>query len=254
VTRIGIEPRIEPDELRYSWAVAAFLVLAALVVVRPVPVLRLPDWAGVALVGVGSILVVSGAVRLLGDMDRWVDQVAAGERRVRVILAAAEAVGPERIDPERVLPINFVPVTAGEYLSGVAAVGSPIAGPPQADVGADSESNRTADELLVEELPIRVLPEAQVADCELPAGLELAEGRFGPPPGVRVWIDRSAVTGPASVGIARFSDPGSGPDLALPDDPVVVVDLPRDAPGADATVGLVYELTLPEGARAARCE
>ena len=254
VTRIGIEPRIEPDELRYSWAVAAYLVLAALVLVRPVPVLRLPDLAGVALLGVGSVLVLAGAVQLLGDMDRWVDQVAAGERRVRVILAAAEAVGPERMGPELVLPINFVPVTAGEYFSGVAAVGSPIAGPPPGDVGADAQSNRTADELLVEELPVRVLPEREAAECtpaELP---EPVDGPVGAPPGGRLRIDRSGVRGPASVGVARFSEPGDGPALSLPDDPVVIVDLPMDAPDAEATVGLFYELTLPEGALAQQCE
>src|SRR5690606_41524475 len=63
--RSGVEPRIEPDELRYSWAVAAYLVLAALALVRPVPILRLPDWAGAALLGVGAVLVVAGGVRLL---------------------------------------------------------------------------------------------------------------------------------------------------------------------------------------------
>ena len=254
VTRIGIEPRIEPDELRYSWAVAAYLVLAALVLVRPVPALRLPEWLGAALVGVGAILVVAGAVQLLRDMDRWVDQVDAGERRVRVILAAAEAVGPERMPPELVLPINFVPVTAGEYFLGVEAIGSPIAGPPPGDLGADAESNRAADELLVEELPIGVLPESGAAECTPIGQPEPVDGSFAAPPGARLRIDRSAVRGPASVGVARFSEPGDGPELPLPDDPIVIVDLPRDAPEADATIGLFYELALPEGALAEQCE
>lgn len=252
VTRIGVEPRIEPDELRYSWAVAAYLVLAALVLVRPAPVVRLPEWAGVALLGVGTALVVAGAGQLLGDMDRWVDQVAAGERRVQVILAAAEAVGPDRIDPDLVLPINFVPVTAGEYFSGVAAVGSPLAGPPPDDLGADAASNRDADELVVDQMPIEVRPEAAVAECR-PMG-HTSAGIVARAPGLRVRIDRSAVQGPASLGVSRFSEAGAGPELPLPDAPVAVVELPRDADGADAAIGRFYELSLPDGVLADDCE
>ena len=79
-------------------------------------------------------------------------------------------------------------------------------------------------------MPIEVRPEAAVAECR-PMG-HTSAGIVARAPGLRVRIDRSALQGPASLGVSRFSEAGAGPELPLPDAPVAVVELPRDADGA----------------------
>ena len=162
VTRLTITPRIPPDELRYRWAIAAYLVMAVVVLWRPAtdrpdpaePPALVPRPARPVLLGATFVVLALGAVQLLDGMQDWTDLVSGAAPGLRSNLFAAEAVGAGRIDPDLVLPLSYVPVTAGGYLGAVADVGSPIEGEDPAGFGGRPDQRRTADELLVEQLPI----------------------------------------------------------------------------------------------------
>ncbi|MDQ7993702.1 MAG: hypothetical protein REI45_13615, partial [Propionicimonas sp.] len=158
VTRIDIVPRIAPDELRYSWTIAAYLVLAVVVIVRPEPLfdVRLPRAARAAAGAAAVLVIVLGAVQLVPDLTAWNDKVRDARPGLSSLVFATEAVGAERIDGDLVVPLSFVPVTAGAYLDAVASVGSPIAGLQADGLGGDDYQRGFADEILVTQLPVEL--------------------------------------------------------------------------------------------------
>lgn len=258
VTRIGIVPEIPPDELRYAWAVAAYLVLAALAVARPGPLLarHLPDglWYGVA--AVAAAVVVMGGASLVGDLRDWNAQVSNARPGLSAVLLATEAVGLDRIDPDRRVPISYVPLTSGDYLAAVDAVGSPIAGVDAATIGPGDDASRTADAILVEELPVVVRSGACAGRT---SALDEGPSSAGAPvDGDTVEVLAQAGTvlaldapGEAAVAVARFAAPAAGLLLDVPVGPSLL-HLPADAAGVHAD-GLPWRIQVPDGVRVLHC-
>ncbi len=256
VTRLDIVPAIPPDELRYSWAVATYLVLAAVVASRRRALfdVEVPTavW-GVTLLGCAAVLVL-GAVRLWGSMEDWNVQVATARPGLSSVLFATEAVGSDRIDPDVVIPLSYVPVTTGGYLGAVADVGSPLAGATAADLGGAAYNRRVADQLLVEQLPIQLEP----VTGEVCVGAAAPVG-----PGGEVLVRPGDVVEfpappAASVRLARFAAPDQGQVLEVPPVATVRLRVPADAPSVARMPGLderyPYRLSPGAGVTPVRCD
>lgn len=259
VTRLAIVPRIPPDELRYRWAIAAYLVAAVVVIWRPRTSLgrtgitggpvgadEPPDTGVVALPrpvlrtagAVTAVVLALGAVQLLRGMQDWTDMVSGAAPGLRSNLFAVEAVGPDRIDPGLVLPLSYVPVTAGGYLGAVADVGSPIADQDPATFGGRPDQRTEADGILVAQLPVLLDGPPADASCT---------GRVDParvPPGSRIELAGSD-EGLTRVRVTRFTTDPAGPADAA--------DGTGPAGGA-ATDGTGTELTVPVAPGGARLE
>lgn len=255
LTRLTITPRIPPDELRYRWAVAAYLVLAVVVMWRPrrdpdagddedpAPRPLSPLVARAAMAGAFVVLAL-GAVQLVGGMREWTDKVAGAAPGLRAVLFSTEAVGPRRIDGDMRLPLSYVPVTASGYLGAVAAVGSPIAGVDPTDgdlVGGTEVARLDADRILVEQLPIRAVgPPADTAPGECRGTLDPA----AIPPGSTVEVTGGVADVNRPISIARFS---GSPTVAVPADAAsTLLVIPADAPAvAFAGRELPYRIDVP---------
>lgn len=233
VTRLDIVPAIPPDELRYSWAVAAYLVLAAVVAARREPWFdrEVPAAAWIGVVAAAVAVLALGGARLWGAMQDWNTQVATARPGLSTVLFATEAVGSSRIDPDVVIPLSYVPVTTGGYLGAVADVGSPIADATATDLGGARYNRQVADELLVEQLGIALAP-AGVDDCDGADALAPGDdGSYALQPGQRVFVMDPSGAGSPRASLARFAPAedaielapvGETFDLALPlDDPSV---------------------------------
>lgn len=253
LTRLDIVPSIPPDELRYSWTVAALLVVATVTLWR-----RDDWWTGQrvlrpAVAALAVVLVVVGAVRLVSDIRDWVDTVAEARPGLEAVLLATELTGSERVDVDRVLPLSYVPVTAGRYLEAVEALGSPVDGTPAPTRGANGIA---ADEFLVGDL-----------------GLVLVDGAAGcaqGAPDVGAPGDRVIVASPGRSVVIQLPA-GSGPDIAVSrfaagDDAVAVpvaprvdtrrpvrLELPPDAELARGAT-LPYRVSVPAGTLVELCE
>ena len=122
-TRIGILPRIPPDEARYCWTVGAVLLLTAVQLLRGVTVPR--PWSYAAGGALTAALLVNTWV--LGHrLTEWDHQVRDATAGVRTNLHTVEALG-DRVPRDEVLPLSFIAVTAGDYLDMVDHLGSPVA-------------------------------------------------------------------------------------------------------------------------------
>lgn len=228
-----------PDASRYVWLGDLLIVAALTWCARG---LRL----SARVLGAVALVVVIGAVGLVGNMRDY-REFPLGERaRTRAFLVGAEIAGPAA-DPDRILPLNMIPVTVGEYLELVATVGSPVAGVAPGDWGSP-EARHAADALLVAELG---LTPRVGRDVWCPAGTEpgaAGSGWVEVAPGGAVHLSTGA--DPARVVVRR---------LASPEDPVVLAEV------AAHRQGLVHPPTdrssLPwfvevrgEGATLSRCE
>lgn len=266
VTRLPIIPYIPPDELRYAWTVALYLV-AVVVAVWPrrreasagiVPDAALDPDAAIpagpvvrrSAVVVAAVVLALGAVVLVDGMRSWARMVESATPGVRAALFAAEAVGPRRGDQDVILPLSYVPVTNGEYLHGVATVGSPITGmDPVAFRSGHPDQLHSADRLLVQGLPIRTTSAPPRSACA-PGP---AHGAVRVPAGsvVAVRDDRTGTATGATtvVRVARFARPADGIDV-----PVVAVagaavgwlHVPADAPGVRGAA-VPYRVLVPVG-------
>jgi hypothetical protein len=250
VTRIDIVPRIAPDELRYSWTIAAYLVLAVVVLVRPEPLFAtvvVPRGAWAAAGAAAALVVVLGAVQLVPDLTAWNDKVRDARPGLSSLVFATEAVGAERIDGERVIPLSFVPVTAGAYLDAVASVGSPIAGFGADGLGGDDYQRGFADELLVSQLPVELRERpSQGVDCEAPEGASGAS-ELTVAPGTTVLLRAEIARAEAGgeVTVQRLGPPGEPQRLMLSLGTAWLV-VPADAPNS-SDVSLPYRVSLPSG-------
>lgn len=248
LTRLDIVPAIPPDELRYSWAVAAYLVLAAVVAARRSAMfdVSVPPLAWIASVVVAVAVLGLGAVRLWDSMGDWNRQVADARPGLSTVLFATEAVGAERIDPDLVIPLSYVPVTTGGYLSAAADVGSPIADATAADLGGAEYNRQVADQLLVDQLGIRAEPVGE-ASC--------AEGSSDPGPAELLVTPGTTVelVGPSAgeLRLWRFSSPDQAQVLATPAEGVVRIEIPADDDAVASMPGLAerypYRLQVPPG-------
>ncbi len=241
LTRVDIVPPIPPDEIRYRWAVAAYLVLVA---VTAWPALReqtdeaseprVDPGLGIVIgTLVGGLLFV-GAVRLVGAMDDWTDTAVSGKPGLRAVLFAVESVGRDA-DGSTVLPLSYVPVTAAAYLGAVADVGSPLDG-TVVSTGGQPDQLRFADRYLISASGLTLSPGAFSPDCELlpPDGAIAPDSTLG--------VER--VPGADSaIGIVRFGD-----EPVPLEAPVGTssVELPTDRMGMDSA-DVVYRVSAPAG-------
>lgn len=239
VTRLDIVPAIPPDEVRYSWTVAAYLVLVVVVVWRPGPDLALLRPLAGALAAACVVVLGIGAAELVRDVRDWADLVASDRPRLESVVLATELVGAERVDQRRVLPLSYVPVTAGGYLAAVAHVGSPVGGREPVVSGSDPG----ADALLVEELPItatELRPDRCDAEERRPVGpdgsVEVAAGST-----VALWPSEGSPH--LALAVSRFSAAPGAVALTVPVPGPVAVSFPDDA-GSELAHGLPYRLLV----------
>ena len=247
VTRLDIVPAIPPDETRYSWSIAAYLVLVVVIVWRPERMLA--DRRVVLGVGVAaSVVVAIGGAQLVRNVDRWTDAVAEARPGLTAVLASIEAVGTERTDADRVLPLSYVPVTAGGYLAAVGHVGSPVGDGP---IGPSGTHGLFADEILVEELELST--RADSGTCVDPVALDVTStGVVDVPAGSRLVLTPG--DGPATpLSVSRFSVADGAvvvPDLAPAGAASVELDVPVDAVERDLPP---YRFVVPPGTQVQRC-
>lgn len=253
LTRLDIVPSIPPDELRYSWTVAALLVVAAVTLWRP-------DewWSGQrilrqAAAALAITLVVVGAVRLVSDIRDWVDTVAEARPGLEAVLLATELTGSDRADDDRVLPLSYVPVTAGRYLEAAEALGSPVDGTP---VPTRAENGIAADEFLVADLDLVLVDGAAGCAQAGPDVAAPADRVIVVSPGRSVVLQLPAGSGP-DVAVSRFAAGDAA--VAVPAEPgleargQVRLELPADADPTRAA-RLPYRVSVPAGTLVERCE
>ena len=244
LTRQDTVPPIPPDELRYGWTIGACVVLATvafLATLRTAPAAPVspgahalgpwPTRPATLLAGglVAAVLAVGG-VRLVGDMSDWADLVGGAAPGLRSNLHAVEAAGAERLDPGTIIrPLSFVPVRAGDYLDGVASVGSPLEGSTPAEIGGTPEQRRSAEELFFGAVGLELVTAP-------PLAAERSCGDTGQAlPGDTVLV---------SLGVAEG-------ELALVEPTVEVSRYAAEPAVALAVerVGVAHTLVLPEDAR-----
>jgi hypothetical protein len=252
-SRIGTVPEIPPDELRYSWAVAAYLVLAVVVMARPAPLfdVAVPRGVWIASFAIGAAIIATGAARLLPDLEEWNTRVGDSRPGLSAFLLATEAVGPDRIDRARVIPLSYVPVTAGGYLEAVAAVGSPIEGIDPWSLDGDAQRREVADRILVEELPVQVAP---ADDRCPPTGTEpTGTAWLRVPPGSSVLVVAESQRETLRVAVSRFGDVEV--EVAVPPEtgPSFVVSIPDDDERAPDASDVPYRLSLSPAVSASIC-
>lgn len=271
--RVGIDPYIPPDELRYRWTVAAFMVLVATTLADDVRRRVAAEEAGgdagdphavgdvssaagrrLAVAIALTALVVGNGLVLLDGMDDWDEQVGVALPGVRSNIAAAELAG-DRADPERRLQISYVPLTVGGYLDAVDRLGSPLA-PLDQEIGGGVLERRAADELLIESLDIDATASSTAPDCDAPADVALADDPVTAPPGSVVLVEGP----PDSRGDLLLSRFGAAADGIFLDDigaqRTATVTLPPDADTATAGLGDAvgdYRISVPAGTRVRVC-
>jgi hypothetical protein len=246
LTRTAIVPPIPPDEVRYRWAVAAYVVLAVVIMWRRD---RIPVGATartVAACTAGAVLVVGG-VRLVdgtssadgvNGMRNWTDLVVGNEPGLRAVTVAVESV-PRPANPNQRLPLSFVKITAAGYLGAVRDVGSPNAGYRFTDRGGHHDQVTFADHYLIEQSRTSVRP--------LPSDLTCTTAPTNTAPaGSSVLVDTRRATQPGALRIARFGTIPDAPIVPLPRSTVGVIRLPADPSYVDARA-LDYRFAAPAG-------
>ena len=165
-SRIGVQPEIPPDELRYRWAVGGFFVLAVLSLaaalreLAPAPEGSRPDSftrsTSVGPVRVGAIALLGvalavNAVQLHRDALEWVDRVETAAPGLRANLWVAEQAGAAGVvDRDWWMPLSFVRFTAGDYLDAVERIGSPLDPFAASDIGGPAEQTGPANAAYVD--------------------------------------------------------------------------------------------------------
>ena len=205
-SRIGVNPAIPPDELRYRWTVAAYLVLAGLMALSrrastdsgghseggsgggfvgcggPA---ELPGWSKptLAVTALAAVMCIVNLAGLMSNSSEWVELVEGANPGAAANLRAAElAHRAGGVDSDRRLAVSLVPVTAGKYLAAVNSLGSPLKGTrlgleyanmsetERAELNnlsaEELERLRLADQLLIDELGLSVATPAGPAKSE----------------------------------------------------------------------------------------
>ncbi len=244
LTRTAIVPPIPPDEVRYRWAVAAYLVLAAVVLWRRGRV-HVERPVAIAAAVVASAVVVAGGVRLVDDMRAWTDLVVGNEPGLRAVTLAVETVDHPK-DPQMRIPLSFVKITAEGYRAAVDDVGSPNEGhrfDATAHLHADQAS--FADHYLIEQSRTRLQPVPPGVTCTGPTAGTAPADHY-------VEVDTRGATGPGALRIARFGSLDDAPTVALPPSTTGIVHLPADPSYVDASA-VPYRLSAPAGVSVRLC-
>lgn len=253
VTRVDTIPAIPPDELRYAWTVGVGLLL---VVVAAVAALRgaaspVPRSAVPAVGALWAVALLAGAVALWSSMQDWALMVESSSPGIRSNLYAAEAIGADRADGDHVLPLSFEPVTTADYLTAVAAVGSPLAGVRADQMGGSAALRADADRQLVTQLPIALTTlSTSPVGCDGPAEPDrLSPGRrFVVEP-----LDQSSDSGGIDIRIARLAGDAGAIPIGTVSGTGALLDLPEDATTADRPV-LDYRLVSDTALRVRSCD
>jgi hypothetical protein len=148
-TRAGFVPPVLATTPRYLWFNSFFIVVALVEVARG---RRLPPFVAL----VGTVVVVVGAVTLVGNLHTYHRHVVAYAHSVRTYLVATEAI-PDQINPRRVLPVSYIPVRVGDYLPAVRHLGSPTRGVGLRDLGSEHDRT-TADGWMIHDLNLGFVP------------------------------------------------------------------------------------------------
>jgi len=193
-----------------------------------------------AAVGVCGALVLAGAVPLVRDSHAWVASVDDALPGLEAVTFATEA-GGANVDPGRVIPLSFVPVQAGDYLAGVASVGSPLT-----SIDLSTWSGRPDQQIAADE----ILADGVVAvDEACAAGNDPGAASVSAAPGRLVQVTGEA---PARVTLRRFTDSDAattaGVDVGAGN---TVLRLPADP--ASARGERDYVLTTAEGVSLSSC-
>jgi hypothetical protein len=245
LTRLEIVPAIPPDELRYSWTVAAYLVLFAVTVWRADAWSSSRVWTARAAAALATVAVLVGAVRLVGEVRGWSDMVSSARPRLEAVLVATELLGADALGPGRVLPLSYVPVTVEGYLDAVAAVGSPVEG-MAARVVAEG---RAADELFA--AAVRSTPVGSDAAARCSAAAAELEAV---PPGSSVVVatQQGVVPGDGLPGLLLARVGAEPVPVELPAGDVVRVELPPDREPARGAA-TAYRLSAGPGRVVSAC-
>jgi hypothetical protein len=214
ITRIGIVPAIPPDTGRYLWVNGFFLVAAALQLARG---RRL----GPEVIAGAFVLVLVGALTLVGNLRSYHAEVQHYERVARTSMTAVESI-PDQVDRSRVMPLSFILVRAGDYLDAVHHLGSPLEHIGFDDLG--SEQDRIdADQLMVQDLALRA-----DATASMPPACAAAPAREAAvDSGHTVVVQAGAA--PATVSVRRLATAFDAPPFAtVPAGSTVAIVLPRD--------------------------
>ena len=150
-TRQGFVPPVVATTPRYLWLDAFFLVAAVIEVLRGVETIRFVAVAG-------AVLVVVGAVTLVGNLRSYHHQVVTGAHTTRTYLTAVEAI-PDRVNRRRVLPVSYIPVRVGAYLTATRHLGSPIHHVTSRQLGTEAD-RAGADQWMIADLGLRFVPVA----------------------------------------------------------------------------------------------
>lgn len=253
ISRVGATPSVPPEELRYQWTVAAFVVLMIvnLLPTRASELQTSPEhtrtltgpseWAARATFAVALLAVLVNGIQLLRDIRHWESDISRRVRGVRdnlwVVDFAAER---DVVDRGRIIPVSYVPVRTGDYLDGIEDIGNPLEGEPRELFGGFEDARDLADEAFVAQAA-PLFASTVVADCREP--IVLTAQSFPIPPGSRVSISATDPSEPNSIVQVRlFGQHGPGPAIgtATASGPLTV-QFP--ALGSDAPVGTYWVTT-----------
>ncbi|HWW44086.1 MAG TPA: hypothetical protein VN180_03370, partial [Acidimicrobiia bacterium] len=235
--RHGSLPAVAADTPRYLWVDAFFIVAALVEVIRP---LRL---SAAIPVGVAAVVLVVGAVTLVGNLRSYHEEVVRYKHTTRTFMVAVEAI-PGHIDRQRIMPFSFNIVRAGQYLTAVDHLGSPLRGVTRHDLGTESERS-SADGWMIQDLGLAVTPPVTPPDAACTSVPTAAIQDLRLPRSATILV--RAGTGPADLSLRRLAARFPAPLGEVSDGAVGQLRIPRDdstlpwflrvrGPGATAVV------------------
>jgi hypothetical protein len=235
--RHGSLPAVAASTPRYLWVDAFFIVAALVEVIRPAHLPRIVP------VAIAAIVVVVGAVTLVGNLRSYHQQVVQYKHTTRTFMVAVEAI-PDQINRQRIMPLSFNIVRAGQYLTAIEHIGSPLGKTTLADLGSQTD-RASADGWMIQDLGLGLTPPAVPADtrCTGAAAAALQDLRL--PRDATLVVHAGAR--PADLSLRRLASRFPAPLGPVPAGAVGQLRIPRDhsalpwyvrVRGAGATVTL----------------
>ncbi len=199
-SRIGVVPAIPPDETRYRWAIAAWIVLVVIRLAHHISQRTMSEGAsntvryprmGRFIPSVIIALIAANAITLFHGFHAWVDRARITVQPISAALwgleAAWDAPAPNF---DRTLPLSFVRITAGDYRDAQSMITSPMRARSLNTVAGRTPQHFEADQWLIAELQIAIEPlprESLDSSCDTPRAFVKLPAQFEP--GDRLQID-----------------------------------------------------------------